>query len=101
MTNGRVCATIVNAATIPPSERPRLVASRPALNLGGVTSRQNCDGPQPPEAGQASKQATDVGQVNAGRSTQRGQIGGNAPATGAIVFSSHAPDRTTGVNTAS
>ncbi|MBB5513953.1 high-affinity nickel-transport protein [Neomicrococcus aestuarii] len=33
-------------------------------------------------AGQASNQATVVGQVNAGRSTQRGQVGGNAPFTG-------------------
>jgi hypothetical protein len=33
----------------------------------------------PKGAGQASNQATDVEQVNAGRSTQRGQIGGNAP----------------------
>lgn len=53
------------------------------------------------EAGQASNQATDVGQANAGRSTQRGQVGGNAPTKRANCFSSHAPSRTTGTYTAS
>lgn len=37
-------------------------------------------------AGQASNQATDVGQVNAGHSTQRGQVGGNAPSRGQLFF---------------
>ena len=41
-------------------------------------------------AGQASNQATVVGQVNAGRSTQRGQVGGNAPSRGNCFFESRA-----------
>lgn len=53
----------------------------------------NCDEPQPPEAGQASGQrrALHPARTNRGKRTLKGQI----------VFSSHAPGRTTGINTAS
>lgn len=44
--------------------------------------------------------ATVLGQVNAGRSTQRRQVGGNHH-QGPNCFSSHTSDGTTGINTAS
>ena len=76
---------------------------RPAFGSGEkFTAGQYCDGTQPPcpGVGQASNQATEVDQADAGRPTHPDRSGARHP-RGASCFSSHEPGGTTTVNFAS